>query len=465
MRTLALAVVVSLTLVLPACGAGADNEWAYINPPVNTPGEAETLNALVVEACEAAGVDPVPRPQPESRELVELGRMLFFDKELSGNRDISCATCHHPAAWTGDSLPVSIGAGGFGLGVNRAMGSADLIPRNAPHVFNGGVVGADVMFWDGRLRRDPATGVLETPEPLLNGPSPGLPDHVAQLTSALAAQAMFPVTSHHEMRGAPGSNADLADAPHNRAVWAALMVRLGAIPGYVTLFHAAFPGVATFGEFTFGHAARAIAAFERQAWTALDSPFDRFLGGDMSALSMSARRGAALFFGEARCANCHNGPLLSDFRHHALAVPQVGPGKHGEDEDLGRFKVTDDVADLYAFRTPALRNVALTGPWMHDGAFATLEAAVRHHLDPANSLLNYDATQLPPLFRDFVDDDPTRNGARIAAISPLLGAPIGLSDAQFEDLMAFLHSLTDPASLNMLADIPDAVPSGLPVRD
>ena len=90
--------------------------------------------------------------------------------------------------------------------------------------------------------------------------------------------------------------------------------------------------------------------------------------------------------------------------------------------------------------------------------------AVRHHLDPANGLLNYDVTQLPAIFRPEVDTDVARRNARIAAIDPLL-VPVGLSEQEFASLMDFLHSLTDPKSLNLLRDIPDSVPSGLPVKD
>jgi cytochrome c peroxidase len=283
---------------------------------------------------------------------------------------------------------------------------------------------------------------------------------------------MFPVTAPEEMRGQAGTN-EIANAASNQEVWALLMERLvgtsngtvGGIEAYRQLFAAAYPTVTNFDDFNFGHAARAIAAFERDAFTFLDTPWDRFMGGDMSAVSDSAKRGALLFCGKAACASCHSGPLLSDFQHHALAVPQVGPGKLEASEDRGLALVSGDSADDYKFRTPALRNVALTGPWMHDGAFTTLEGAVRHHLDPISSLNDYDPSQLPPPFRDTVDTDPTRNAARAAALDPLLATPIGLTQDEFDDLMAFLYALTDPHALNLLNDVPASVPSGLPVKD
>lgn len=459
----------AFVLLLAGCGAGDE---LIITDPAALAGSPDALDQKVSDALSLAAVGAVSRPQAESPALVALGKALFFDKILSGNQNTSCATCHHPSTNTGDDLPVSLGEGGFALGINRSQGTGHLIPRNAPHVFNAGVSGADTMFWDSRLARDPVTGVLTTPEPVLNGATPVRADIVAQLTSALAAQAMFPVTSPHEMRGAPGTN-PIADAASNEEVWSLLTARLvgtsngtvGGIQAYRDLFSAAYPAVTDFDEFNFGHAARAIAAFERTSWTALDTPFDRYIGGDMGAMSDAAKRGAIVFCDRARCAECHRGPLLSDFQHHGLAVPQVGPGKNGPGDDTGRAVATGNAADAYTFRTPALRNVALTGPWMHDGAFVTLEAAVRHHLDPLASLANYDASQLPAPFDATVDTDAARNAARGAALSPILGTPIGLTDAEFSDLMAFLHALTDPSMLNRLFEVPNTVPSGLPVKD
>ncbi|MCB0238120.1 MAG: hypothetical protein KDH08_05655, partial [Anaerolineae bacterium] len=109
------------------------------------------------------------------------------------------------------------------------------------------------------------------------------------------------------------------------------------------------------------------------AFTLLDSPWDRFLAGDDSALSTDAQHGALLFYGDAGCARCHSGNLLTDQEFHNAAVPQLGPGKGRQNPyiDLGRARETGNPDDRFAFRTPPLRNVALTGPWMHNGAFAT----------------------------------------------------------------------------------------------
>lgn len=457
--------VATITLLLAACG-NTDSGPAFL---LQAPDPQE---AALRQAMADGGMGTLTQPAPESSAMVDLGRMLFFDKELSGNRNISCATCHHPAAATGDALPVSIGEGGVGLAENRVQALGHLIPRNAPHVFNLGVPEMHKMFWDGRVTREPGTGILDTPEAGLNGPSPApqWAPYVAQLTTALAAQAMFPVTSREEMRG---DGSELATAGSNQVLWERLMARLvgtdngttGGIPEYRQLFQAAFPSVTDFDDLTFAHAARAIAAFETHAYTKLDSPFDDYIAGDASALSDRAKRGAELFCGRAQCINCHSGPNLSDLEHYSIAAPQVGPGKDGPFEDRGRFLVTNDTADLYKFRTPPLRNVALTGPWTHAGAYMTLESVVRHHLDPTSGLLGYDATQLPALFEPTLDTDVPRNNARLASVSPELGSPIALTDAEIADLLAFLQALTSPSSLSLLHDIPDSVPSGLPVTD
>lgn len=406
-----------------------------------------------------AGVAAISRPADDEAK-VTLGRALMFDKILSGNRNISCATCHHPASGTGDGLSLSKGQGGVGASVSRSgpfdeHGDPILIPRNAPDAFNRG--GMHVMFWDGRVTQND-DGSFSTPagDELLPG-----------LDNALAAQAMFPVTSREEMRGFAGESelGDIADGQF-RAIWAALMERLLAIAEYRELFAAAFPGVAP-EDLTFAHAANAIAAFEIQHWTLDDAPFDEYLRGDDAALSSSAKRGAWLFYGSADCARCHSGALLTDEQFHNLCVPQLGPGKaHGADgtSDFGREGVTGSAADRYRFRTPPLRNVAVTGPWMHDGAYTTLEAAVRHMLRPVDAAAGYDAAQLREEFRAVLRMDQTAD--MVAAVAEDDVQHVTLSNAEVADLLAFLNSLTSPSIATLpTTDVPEQVPSGLPLAD
>ncbi|MDW8317320.1 MAG: FG-GAP-like repeat-containing protein [Anaerolineae bacterium] len=413
-------------------------------------------------------LDPGPTPDPAK---VALGRMLFFDKELSGNRDISCATCHHPQFATGDGIPLSVGTGGLGLGPERQRGAMrPFIPRNAPELFNRGSPEWRTMFWDGRVMGTVAEGFIK---PYEFEDLVSLPDG---LDSLLAAQALFPVTSPAEMRG-ERADVDVHGRPNELGwlddedlpqIWEGLMRRLLAIPGYRELFAAAYPDLPleTLG---FQHAANALAAFEIHAFTLLDSPWDRYLAGDDSALSPQAKRGALLFYGQAGCARCHSGNLLTDQQFHNIGVPQIGPGKGrpgmSAHIDPGRARETNDPADRFRFRTPPLRNVAITGPWMHNGAYLTLEEAIRHHLDPKAALERYDLTRLPTDLQSDTIWNEAKKQALLETLDPLVATPTVLDDGQIADLLAFLEALTDPRAADLSYLTPEAVPSGLPVAD
>jgi cytochrome c peroxidase len=243
------------------------------------------------------------------------------------------------------------------------------------------------------------------------------------------------------------------------------MRRLLAIPEYVSMFQAAYPTVAP-SELGFQHAANAMAAFETEAFTAVNSPFDRYLRGDDSALGDAEKRGALLFLGRAACGSCHLGPHLTDQQFHSIGVPQVGPGFAPEDpEDRGRERVTGLAGNRYQFRTPPLRNVQLTSPYMHDGAYTTLEAAVRHYLNTDAGLRAYDATQLREDLRTSQVSDASIVDAMAASIDVMVRSPLTLSDAEVGDIVAFLKSLTDPSSRDLSGTVPASVPSGLPVHD
>jgi len=410
------------------------------------------------------GISPLNPIAPPAPAKVALGQALFFDKELSGHRDVSCATCHHPTMSTADGISLSIGSGGKGLGPDRLLGSGrEFIARNATDLFNRGLSEWTTMFWDSRVNGTPEIGFHS---PAVGQLPPGL-------DSVLAAQALFPVTSAQEMRGEPGDR-DILGSPNElanimdedfEAIWDGLMARILAIPGYRDLFSAAYPDVAM-NQLGFQHAANAMAAFEIDAWTYLDGPWDRYVKGDDGALSDEAKRGALLFYGKAGCRECHAGNLLTDQEAHNMAVPQLGPGKDDEAPlDIGRARVTHYPGDMFAVRTPPLRNVELTGPWMHNGAYATLEGAVRHMLAPQASLDAYDPAQLVPELATAIHNDPAAIDLLLATLDPLAITPVALADEEFSDLMAFLQAFTDPAALDLQQDIPASVPSGLIVED
>jgi cytochrome c peroxidase len=325
------------------------------------------------------------------------------------------------------------------------------------------------MFHDGRVELDPTspTGFRSPAGDLL--PS--------GLDNVLAVQAMFPATSAIEMAGQPGENSIANAASEGRlagpdGVWDLLAQRLRSIPEYVEMFTQVFPGVTKASEITFVHAANAIAGYQAAAWRSDNSPFDRFLRGEPGALSPTAVAGMRVFYGKGRCSSCHAGTLQTDHSFHAICLPQIGPGKgDGPDgrDDFGRERVTGDPADRYRFRTPSLRNVALTGPWGHDGAFDNLGWMVFHHLVPFWMLALYDPGQavLPPradldTTDRIVFDDLER---RVGLLANNELPQVRIEAWEFMAVLEFLRALTDPMTADLRRDVPRSVPSGLPVFD
>jgi cytochrome c peroxidase len=430
-------------------------------PPLPPPLTLDQQLRELLQQVNARVPPPPPRPSPA---LVGLGQALYFDKILSGNRDVSCATCHDPLTHTGDALSLSVGTGGTGVGAERAPGAnRQFLPRHSPDLFNRGAGLVFTLFWDGRVSQG-GPSVFNTPA------GAALP---AGLTSLLAAQAMLPVTVREEMRGQAG-DLDRVGEPNELArlrddqvveIWQATMRRVLAVREYVQRFNAAFPGTPT-SELGFQHAANAIAAFEVEAFTKLDSPVDRFILGDNAALSEDAKQGALLFFGKGRCASCHIGPLLTNQSFANVGVPQLGPGKGaGAPLDFGLAELIGNAAARFHFRVAPLRNVELTAPYMHNGAYATLEAVVRHYNDVPTALRRYDVSQLHPLLRTTHHGDSATIAAQLATLDPRLRQPLGLTDPEIRQLVAFLEALTDPSARDMSAVVPAAVPSGLPVRE
>uniref|UniRef100_UPI003561D031 cytochrome c peroxidase n=1 Tax=Halobacteriovorax sp. TaxID=2020862 RepID=UPI003561D031 len=324
-----------------------------------------------------------------------LGEKLFFEKEISGNRNISCSTCHDPKLGTGDALPLSIGEGGEGVGKNRIAGLAgQVIPRNSPPLYNLGHKDMSFMFWDGRVNYRSDWDVYETPAEALNGDYPERWDITEVLGSALAAQALFPILSHEEMRGVKGTN-EIADAETDEQAWKHIMNRLLKRKEYVDLFRKAFPNA---DELNIGHFGNALAHFQKHRFAVYDTPWDNYLRGDESALNTKAKNGALVFFEGGLCIRCHNGTLLGGFAFEGVASPQTGPGKDIKHNDEGRFLITNNELDRYHFRVPPLRNVALTAPYFHSGAYKSLGDVVNHYISGTRSIDNYKSDWLNDLF-------------------------------------------------------------------
>lgn len=430
---------------------------------------------LTLWAATSAGAE-IPAPitdadyGPVAMDEVRLGRLLFYDQILSGNRNISCATCHHPRFATSDGLSLGLGDGGVGLGPERIPDRANLpeqrIPRNAPALFNLGAREFTVMFHDGRVEADPSRpSGLRTP----------LEDEmVSGFASILSAQTMFPVLSPDEMAGHYQEN-DVSTAVREGIItppggaWDILSKRVAAIPAYRDMFSAAYPDIAGGRPIAFSDISNAIAAFVAFEWRSDNSPFDAMLRGG-AALAPEAQAGMDLFYGTAGCSDCHVGKFQTDQGFHAMGEPQLGPGKAERFErhsrDVGRIRVTNRPEDAYAFRTPSLRNVTATGPWGHAGAWSDLAAFLHHHADPSVGLSGYDRALalLPAIDLAKSDwailDSPDEVHAIEAAALP--GRP--LSQVEVRQLIAFLDSLRDRAAIDGRLGVPEAVPSGLPVE-
>jgi cytochrome c peroxidase len=359
-------------------GMRFDNGVLIPNPPPYDPNNPNTglQKAFPTEIVQ-------PADNPTTPEKVELGKLLFFDPVLSDDNTLSCAHCHHPHLGFSDGLPRSRGRGGKGAGRERAGGIE--LTRGAPSLWN--TVYYHRQFWDGRAAH-------------------------------LEEQARMVITTPEEVNADP----------------AKLVRELKAIPEYRALFDKAFGGKD--GEaITFKNITYAIAAFQRTL-VSFNSRFDRYAAGDGSALSPQEKRGLKLFLSpKTRCNECHGIPTFAnrDFKVIGVPDPKDGPADVAKPEaERGRGGGPNG-----AFKIPTLRNIALTAPYMHNGAFETLEEVLDFYSGGGGRGLGLDV----PL-----QDDKIRK--------------FSLTPQEKADLIAFLLALTDESAL---PEIPKRVPSGLPV--
>lgn len=413
-----------------------------------------TNSTLVQEVRQLAadrGIGQLPATPLVRKPLAVLGRLLAFDRILSGTRDISCMTCHVPRFGTGDGKSLSIGQGGSGLGPPRSHPQDVFIPRNAPPLFN--LSAQKHLFWDGRVSVD-AAGVLRTPAGAQITPEM---QSVFEF-GAISALPMFPVTNRFEMRGFTGN--ELATIPDTdfTGIWAGLMARLGANAEYRALFEAAYPGT-RFEQMTFAHASNAIAAFFVDELSFRNTAWDQFLAGNDGALTPRQLQGAKTFL-SLRCSICHSGSTFSDDQFHNVAVAQIGPGQgngpSGHD-DFGRMNVTGDPADLYRFRTTPLRNVELTGPYGHDGAILGLREFIEHYSESHLKLQAFDASPLEAALRGTLLPNAS---AILSTRDPILEGVV-LPGSLVDELMDYMSALTDASAKDLRKLTPQRVPSGL----
>lgn len=335
----------------------------------------------------AAPVEPINNRGETSR--VELGYLLFFDPILSGDKTTACASCHHPDHGMADGLKKAVGKGGHGYGLLRA-GTGPELQRNTPSLFNAAF--NTIQFWDGRA------GTLEE-------------------------QMMEPMFSESEMSQGNATE---------------LLKRLRAIPQYRALFAKAFgfnsPGDGR--EITLSNLARAIAAYERKL-NITETAYDHFVKGQDGALSNEQLRGMVVFFGQGQCVACHIPPHFHDGALSSLGVPATAEKGAPLDADPGFGAVLRRQDSFGMFKTPGLRNVARTAPYMHNGVFNTLEEVI-----------------------DFYNDGGGRGRGLEVFSQDTKVAKLNLSEQQKKDLVSFLKALNDLAPP---PQAPPSVPSGLPV--
>lgn len=440
--------------------------------PMPEPTATEALRTLVYDQ------DIVPftpnRPDLPSVEepLAQLGMQLFFSKALSGDMDTACVTCHHPLLGGGDDLALSIGVEAvdedlIGPGRLHDMEGHDYdggptVPRNAPTTFNIGLW-ERTIFHDGRLENlsmPPSPNGLgdeiRTPETPLGVATPNAGNNLA------AAQSKFPVTSPEEMRGHTFQSGE-----SNPVLREALSARLRGDTdelvenNWLAEFQAAFASDDDAETLiNYDNISLAIGEYERSQFF-VDNAWAEFLNGDDDAISESAKRGALLFFASAEeggydCAACHSGAFFSDENFHVVAMPQIGRGKGDSEngsDDFGRFRETGVAEDRYAFRTPSLLNVAKTLPYGHAGAYQTLEQVVSHHINPSQAIEGYDPTGV----QEGIQTDHWYENTLVALYQlealqlsgdSMLTIDDQVADEDVEDLVEFLHTLTDQCVMN-----------------
>ncbi len=461
---------------------------------------SEALDAEVRAALDRAGFTGAIEStletrlgRPINRKMANLGRLLWFDKAGGLHSDNTCGGCHSPANGFGDSQSIAIGVQNNNLvGQNR---SGPRNQRRTPTAANSAFY--PNLMWNGRFSAPSGDPFDNSQGYLFPAPEGAtrFPPYDPLVVHLLIAQAHIPPTELVEVAGFTGTRGTIGpefdqfddglggvvpppdgSGYRNEPIRQAVLARLNGSTAYRGLFGDVFPEVAAGAPIDFTMFGRAIAEFEFTLVFA-DAPLDRFARGDSNAMIDPQKRGALVFFGKARCSECHSvagqsNEMFSDFRMHVVGVPQIAPffgvgqgniifDGPGRDEDFGLEQITGDPADRYKFRTSPIRNAAVQAAFFHNGAFTRLEDAIRHHLNVFDSARSYDPVAAG------VDRDLTYRLGPIEPvlerIDPILATPIVLTDDEFDDLVAFVRDglLDDGARRQNLCSLaPVAVPSG-----
>ena len=380
----------------------------------------DNLDEFVRQAALDHGLRPASQlVDGTDGNLAEVGGRFFRSKSLSLNGDMACETCHLEQFSSADGLPNAIGIFGEGEGPSRALSNGRIVPRNTLPLWGRGGVGFNVFFWDGRIDFDslppltPYGEALPSSDPLV----------VAAHLPPVEIREM--IVDDGSLSRYKGESAQAAHALHQRI--AARLAEREPEAVRELLAQLRKPPA----DLTFNDVARSLAAFIRQEFPMRDTRFHRHVFGT-GELSEDELMGGVVFYGKGKCANCHTGPYFSDFRFHAVPLPQLGFGRNGFGIDYGRFNITLDPGDLYRFRTPPLVNVAQTAPYGHAGSLPTVRDAIAAHFDPLRFVKpsSMGLVQRHELYR------------RIAAVGgefKLMGL---LTENEIDQVAAFLDALT-----------------------
>lgn len=316
-----------------------------------------------------------------NKSLEELGDFLFNSKLLSGDNDTSCATCHLDNKHLTDGLPVAIGVGGSGEGDARLDSNGVIVPRNVFSLFGRASPHYSTFFWDGKVIS--SNGKIYSP--IGEGSEKGF-------TSALALASVLPILARDEFLGTQKIlfssknlkkiNPEYFDDKYIAANLLLEEILSGSSEDSKKLREIAKSlGLKKIDLSVIGNALASFIA-KKTSLECQKSPWEKYIQGDINSLTTSQKEGAILFFGKARCATCHSGPLMSDMKFHSIGVPQGEFGTHIHKQDIGRASVTFKESDRFLFRTPPLLGVSKTPPYGHNGAFNTLKEVIIFHINP-----------------------------------------------------------------------------------
>ena len=381
---------------------------------------AASFEDIIRKAARANGLTPPSETHVSvNPELVAQGKVFFESKFLSLNGNISCQSCHLDEFGSADGIPNAVAVGGKGKGAARVSSGGGIVPRNSLALWGRGGAGFNVFFWDGKVDFSAGKKISQF------GDAPPSEDPLVTAVHLPAAEIREMLTEDTIVRSNKRESVQNA-----RNIYRAITTQLKEKEA-PTITAMARTLALRFEDVSFLHVAKAIASFIRHKFRLKDTRLHRFVFKDDS-LTDEELRGAQVFYGKGKCANCHSGPYLADFKFHAVPLPQIGFGKNGFGIDYGRFNVSHDPIDLYKFRTPPLFNVAKTAPYGHSGSVATMRDAIIFHFDPLRGI--------EPASMSALDRHEYFKRLAVSAESKLLSGY--LDDREVESVVSFLRTLT-----------------------